>query len=116
MAADLELGPGSITLQDLPPVSALVLRAHAENGWLELREGAASYQDADVTVTGRAPLSWVIPSAGGAPGDAVIHARATNLTPAILAPFVDPDARPSSSKARWMRRWTPRAPHRTCPP
>ena len=90
VAADLELGPGSVTLQDLPPVSALVLRAHAENGWLELREGAASYQDATVTVTGRAPLSWAIPSAVGAPGDAVIHARATNLTAAILAPFVDP--------------------------
>ena len=90
VAADLELGPGSITLQDLPPVSALVLRAHAENGWLELREGAASYQDATVTVTGRAPLSWVVSSAEGAPGDAVIHARATNLTAAILAPFVDP--------------------------
>ena len=64
VAADLELGPGSITLQDLPPVSALVLRAHAENGWLELREGAASYQDATVTVTGRAPLSWVVSVCG----------------------------------------------------
>ena len=90
VAADLELGPGSITLQDLPPVSAVVLRAHAENGWLELREAAASYQDATVTVTGRAPLSWVVSSAEGAPGDAVIHARATNLTAAILTPFVDP--------------------------
>ena len=90
VAADLELGPGSITLQDLPPVSAVVLRAHAENGWLELREGAASYQDATVTVTGRAPLSWVVSSAEGAPGDAVIQARATNLTAAILVPFVDP--------------------------
>ena len=41
-------------------------------------------------MTGRAPLSWIDPAAGGAPGDAVIHARATNLTPAILAPFLDP--------------------------
>jgi outer membrane protein assembly factor BamA/autotransporter translocation and assembly factor TamB len=90
VAADLELGPGSITLRDLPQVSALVLRAHAENGWLELREGAASYQDATITVTGRAPLSWVVSSSEGAPGNAEIQARATNLTAAILAPFVDP--------------------------
>ena len=89
IAADLELGPGSVTLRDLPPVSALVLRAHAENGWLELREGTASFEDAALTVNGRAPLSWVISGAAGAPGDATIHARATNLTPAILAPFVD---------------------------
>jgi outer membrane protein assembly factor BamA/autotransporter translocation and assembly factor TamB len=89
VAADLELGPGSVTLEGLPPVSALVLRAHAENGWVELREGAASFQDATVTVTGRAPMSWAIPSAAGAPGNAEIHARATNLTAAILAPFVD---------------------------
>ena len=67
-----------------------MLRAHAENGWLELRESAASYQNATVTVTGRAPLAWAIPSAVGAPGDATIHARATNLTAAVLAPFVDP--------------------------
>ena len=38
VAADLEMGPGSITLRDMPPVSALRLRAHAENGWLE-RDG-----------------------------------------------------------------------------
>ncbi len=90
VAADLELGPGSVTLRDLPPVSGLALRAHAENGWLELREGAASFQEARVTVTGRAPLSWAIPSAVGPPGDAVIHAQAANMTAAILAPFVDP--------------------------
>ena len=89
VAADLEVGPGSITLQDLPPVSGLRLRAHAEGGWLEVREGAASYEKADITVTGRAPLSWVTPGADGAAGDAVVHARATNLTPAMLAPFLD---------------------------
>lgn len=92
VAADLEVGPGSITLQDLPHVSGLRLRAHAENGWIDLREGAASYQDASVTATARAPLSWVTPATGGAAGDAagdgVLHARVTNLTPAILSPFL----------------------------
>ena len=89
VAADLEVGLGSITLQDVPPVSGLWLRAHAENGWLELREGTASYQDANIAVTARVPLSWVTPAAGGGTGDAVLYARATNLTPAILAPFLD---------------------------
>jgi outer membrane protein assembly factor BamA len=89
VSADLELGPGSVTLRDLPPVSGLAVRAHAENGWLELREGVASFQEAMVTMTGRAPLSWAIPSAVGPPGEAVIHAQATNITAAILAPFVD---------------------------
>ena len=89
VAADLEMGPGSITLRDMPPVSALRLRAHAENGWLELREGVASYQDANIAVTARAPLSWVVPGAGGAAGDGALRVRATNLTPAILAPFLD---------------------------
>ncbi len=89
VAADLEIGPGSITLQDVPQVSGLRLRAHAENGWFELREGAASYQDANIAVTARAPLSWIVPGAGGTVGDGELHARATNLTPAVLAPFLD---------------------------
>ena len=89
IAADLEMGPGSITLRDVPPVSGVRLRAHAENGWLELREAAASYQDAVVVVTAGAPLSWVVPGAAGRSGDAVLHGRATNLTAAILAPFLD---------------------------
>ena len=92
LTADLELGPGSIALRDLPSISGLVVRGHAGEGWLELREGAASFQDATVTVTGRAPLSWVMPSAGDAPGGAVIQARAANLTAAVLAPFIDASA------------------------
>ena len=89
VAADLEMGPGSVTLQDVRQISGVRLRAHAEDGWLELREGAASYQDANIAVTARAPLSWIVPGAGGAAGDGTLHARATNLTPAILAPFLD---------------------------
>jgi putative ABC transport system permease protein len=90
VAADLELGPGSVALRDLPPVTGLVMRAHAENGWFELRESSASYEGAMVTATGRAPIAWVMPSAAGEPGRAVVHAKATNITAAILAPFVDP--------------------------
>jgi hypothetical protein len=57
VVADLEMGPGSITLEGLPSVTGLQLRAHAKDGWLELREGTAFYQDANIAMTARAPLS-----------------------------------------------------------
>lgn len=104
VAADLEVGPGSITLENLPEISDVRVRAHAEEGWIELREGVASYQQANLSVTGRAPLSLFTedrrpgplgPGGTVAPGaageSAVVSARATNLTPAVLAPFLDPD-------------------------
>ncbi len=99
VAADLEIGPGSIVLEDLPQISNLRVRAHAEEGWIELREGLASYQNADLSVTGRAPLSLFMDDPrpgpvgpGSGPGEgAVILARASNLTPAVLTPFLDPD-------------------------
>jgi outer membrane protein assembly factor BamA len=98
VAADLEIGPGSIVLEDLPQISNLRVRAHAEEGWIELREGLASYQNADLVVTGKAPLSLLTDegrsSSSGprAPDEsAVIRASATNLTPAVLAPFLEPD-------------------------
>ena len=91
VVADLEMGPGVITLEGLPTVTGVQLRAHAGDGWIELREGTATYQDATVSVTAGAPLSWLLPGAGSAAGagDASVHARATNMTPAVLAPFLD---------------------------
>ena len=95
VVADLEMGPGSITLEGLPAVTGLQLRAHVEDGWLELREGTASYQDANIAMTARAPLSWLVPgidTAGAASGgEATVHARATNMTPAVFAPFLAPE-------------------------
>ena len=98
VSADLEMGPASIALEDSPAVSRLIVRAHAENGWFELREGAAEYEGSQLSATGRAPLSMfnerlaVVsgsgPTAAGA-DLAEVHARATNLTPAVLAPFVE---------------------------
>ena len=90
-AADLEAGPGSVTLQDLPPISDLRLRAHVEGGVIELREAVASYQGANLSATGKAPLSIV---GGRVPADRTrleleLHARATNVTPAVAASFVD---------------------------
>ena len=106
VAADLEIGPGTIVLEDVPQISNLRVRAHAEEGWIELREGLASYQNADLAVTGKAPLSLftdnrrpgpIGPGGAGSPGpgapaeSAVIHARVANLTAAALSPFLDPD-------------------------
>ena len=113
ISADLEAGPGSITLGDLPAVSGVRLRARVDNGWLELREAAASFQGARVSATGRAPLALLAeaqalgaapfsglretragqgtqPSRQGATtGDLELHARATNISGAAIAPFVD---------------------------
>jgi outer membrane protein assembly factor BamA len=99
VSADVEIGPGSILLEDLPEISNLRIRAHAEDGWIEVREGLASYQNAELTVTGKAPISLFTngrtPGASGprAPADerAIVRARAANLTPAVLTPFLDPD-------------------------
>ena len=81
IAADLEAGPGSVTLRDLPPATNVRLRAHAEEGWVELREAQATYEGADISATGKA---FFEPRSGD------LHARATNLTAAVLRPFVDP--------------------------
>ena len=99
VAADLEVGPASVALENAPEVTGLTVRAHAENGWIELREGSAEYEGGQLSATGKAPLSMfsdrlavVGGSAAAATGEdvAVVKARATNLTPAVLAPFVAP--------------------------
>lgn len=97
VAADLEVGPGSVTLQDVPSVSGLRLRAHAEDGWIELREAGASYQGATVSATGRAPISLLVRRPGPAAGaveppqaaqNLELHARASNVSPAVVEPFL----------------------------
>ncbi len=95
IAADLEAGPGSVTLRDLPPATNVRLRAHAEEGWVELREAQVSYEGAEITATGKAPLSLVGaagPFGAGASGAAELHARATNLGAGVLRPFVESGA------------------------
>jgi outer membrane protein assembly factor BamA len=99
VSADLEVGPASVALEDAPPVTGLTVRAHAENGWVELREASAEYEGGQLSATGKAPLSMFSDrlavvgggTAAAAGGDlAVIQARVTHLTPAVLAPFVAP--------------------------
>ena len=90
-AADLEVGPGMIQPRaDLAPIENLQVRAHLENGLLELRDFAGSYHGANMTATGQAPLALLT---GGtpAPGDgpATLQANADSVTTAVLEPFVD---------------------------
>jgi outer membrane protein insertion porin family len=89
LAADLEVGPGSVALEGLPPVSGLALRAHAGDGWVELREGVASYEGAGITASGRVPMAWITPGAGEARGDAELMALARNVSAAVLSPMLD---------------------------
>jgi autotransporter translocation and assembly factor TamB len=95
----LEVGPASVALENGPAVTGLTVRAHAENGWVELREGSAAYEGGQLSATGRAPLSMFsdrLAVVGGGAADAtgrdvaVLKARATKITPAVLAPFVAP--------------------------
>jgi outer membrane protein assembly factor BamA/autotransporter translocation and assembly factor TamB len=90
-AADLEIGPGMVQARaDLAPVENLVVRAHLENGLLELLDFAGSYHGARVAATGQAPLALLT---GEAPrstdGNAVLRARAVGVTSAVLNPLVD---------------------------
>ena len=91
IAADLEAGPGSVTVEGFPQISDIRLRAHAESGWLELREANVSYQGATIAATGKAPLSLITGQPGAGPaGNVEIHARATGITPKVLESIVDP--------------------------
>ena len=58
VSADAEVGPGAITLTDLPTISDLRVRTHVEDGWIDLREAHGVYQGATVNGTGRVPLSF----------------------------------------------------------
>ena len=76
---------------DLAPVENLRVRAHVENGLVELRDLTGSYHGANVTATGQAPVA-LFTSKGATPSDggAVLKATAVGVTSAVLAPFVDP--------------------------
>lgn len=90
LAGDLEVGPGSLALGDLPPVSGLRVRAHLERDWLGLHEAAGVYQGAQLTATGRAPLSLFLTTAPAASnGGLSLRARATGLSPDALEGLVD---------------------------
>ncbi len=92
VAADLELGPGTLRATDLPAATDVQIRAHADGEWVELRELRAEWQGSRVEASGRMPLDWVGLTDGGPAGAAAtLNARLSSLTPQVLAPFVDAD-------------------------
>src|SRR5438093_12860554 len=99
MAANLELGPGSIAVNQLPAITNLQMRAQLDQGWFELREATGAWQGAQVVARGRAPLRLfqeqvpprllaAFPRVGG---PASMSARAASIPPAVLSPVLDPD-------------------------
>jgi outer membrane protein assembly factor BamA/autotransporter translocation and assembly factor TamB len=95
IAADLELGPGTIRSGDLPPATDVHVRAHSDGEWLDLRELRATWQGSRIEASGRAPVAWVrsADAAATQPGrpQSTVTARLSGVTPQVLAPFVDPD-------------------------
>jgi outer membrane protein assembly factor BamA len=111
LAGDVELGPGSLALDPASAepnepgrqdptyvVAGLQLRAHVENGWLDLLSASADWQGSRISAEGRAPLRLFdeylpqgLADAAAAPtGQAVLTAQARSITPQVLAPFVGP--------------------------
>jgi outer membrane protein assembly factor BamA/autotransporter translocation and assembly factor TamB len=89
-AGDLEVGPGMVQVRsDLAPVENLLVRAHLENGVLELRDFVGRYHGANVIASGHAPLA-LLTGATSQPAneDVVLQATAVGVTAAVLAPFV----------------------------
>jgi len=92
VVADLEAGPGSVTIRDLSTASNLIVRAHLERDTLDLREAHASYEGAMLTATGSAPIALFTPAPATTTAPASLHATATGITPAVLRGIIDPTA------------------------
>lgn len=99
LSSDLELHEASVAGGGLPAATDVTLRAHVGEGWLELLTATAEWQKGRFDATGRAPLRLLdayIPSSvatalASASGRATIEAKATNITPLVLAPFMAAD-------------------------
>jgi outer membrane protein assembly factor BamA/autotransporter translocation and assembly factor TamB len=99
IAADVEVGPAIVTPAGLPPAEALELRAHLEGGWLDLRSASGEWQKSRVSAEGRLPLRLLrsyLPAGlvGALPATtapASLRARASSVTPLVLAPFLAAD-------------------------
>ena len=89
-AADIEIGPGMVQARsDLAPVENLQVRAHVENGRIELRDFTGRYHGAAVTANGNAPLALLTGGSATSDDTATLTATAVGVTSAVLAPFVD---------------------------
>ena len=97
VVADLELGPGTLRWSDRPPATNVQLRAHADGTWVDLHDLTGEWQGSRIQASGRAPIAILgdhdgAPSTADRPPTAQLTATVTSVTPAVLAPFVDPGA------------------------
>ncbi len=91
IAADVEAGPGTVTIKDLSTATDLRLRAHLENDVVDLREAHAAYEGAILDATGSIPLAVVSSTPATSPAaPASLHATVTGVTPAVLRGMIDP--------------------------
>ena len=91
IASDLDVGPGSVTLEGLSTATDLRLRAHLENDVVDLRDAHATYEGATLDATGSIPLAIAgVATATTSSAPASLHATATGLTPAVLRGVLDP--------------------------
>ncbi len=89
IVADLDAGPGSVTITDLSTASDLRLRSHLENDVLELREAHASYEGATLDATGSIPVALFTSAPAPSTAPASLHATASGLSPAVLRGILD---------------------------
>jgi len=94
VTASLDLGPASVQLTpELPPVTDLRARARIEDDVIRLQDLEAAYEGARILAGGSAPLALATGSDPGADtGTARLQGRIFDVTPAMLAPFVEPEA------------------------
>ena len=90
VAADLEAGPGSVTITDRSTASDVRVRAHLEHDTLDLREAHATYEGAMLNATGSIPIALITSSPAPSTAPASLHATATGITPAVLRGILEP--------------------------
>ncbi|MBM3779427.1 MAG: hypothetical protein FJW23_14520, partial [Acidimicrobiia bacterium] len=101
LSADLDVQPGTLQWGDLPPVEHLRAAARVADGLIELSAVSASWQDAGLDISGRAPLrlfepylpAFLLQGLPEVSSPAELSGRIRGITPAVLEPFLDSDTR-----------------------
>ena len=97
VSGELALSDGRVTMAGLPPVTGVGARASYRDGVLTLSQADARWQEVAFTASGRIParaLHGLVPQSyldalpPAASGAARLTAGITNVTPAVLAPYV----------------------------
>jgi outer membrane protein assembly factor BamA/autotransporter translocation and assembly factor TamB len=100
VAADLDVSEGEVAFGDYPAARGIQLRARVADGWIDLLNATGEWQQSRFTADARIPIRLfdeylprdVIAALPATTGPARVNARATSITPAVLAPFVGPEA------------------------